>query len=123
MPAKALARIRRIALAEPDMRSRQRLMQPDACVIRMAATSTAPSATRFRHIGCAANAFGWAGLRASSRFSHGGSRIVIGGPSSAYNSGAVGRTLLLRPGSSGTRVVVLGESNNEPRAGVGRVCL
>ncbi|KGW30721.1 hypothetical protein Y045_1256 [Burkholderia pseudomallei MSHR2451] len=55
MPAKALARIRRIALAEPDMRSRQRLMQPDACGIRMAATSTAPDARRVRHIGCAAN--------------------------------------------------------------------
>ncbi|KKI74615.1 hypothetical protein [Burkholderia pseudomallei] len=55
MPAKALARIRRIALTEPDMRSRQRLMQPDACGIRMAATSTAPDAHRVRHIGCAAN--------------------------------------------------------------------
>lgn len=55
MPAKALARIRRIALTEPDMRSRQRLMQPDAFGIRMAATSTAPDARRVRHIGCAAN--------------------------------------------------------------------
>lgn len=55
MPAKALARIRRTALAEPDMRSRQRLMQPDACGIRMAATSMAPDARRVRHIGCAAN--------------------------------------------------------------------